>query len=90
MASWCAKNNIYQQTYYWNIQKLRAELCESFSISVALPEKSIEFKKLEVQTSIKNIQAVVIIHLPNASLEINNGASQQTVEVVILLLKNIC
>ncbi len=92
VASWCATNNVCQQTYYRNLQKLRAELCESFPIPVpaVLPEKPIEFKKLEVLTSIPNIQAAVIIHLPNASLEINNGASQQTVEAVLLALKNIC
>lgn len=90
VASWCERNSICQQTYYRNLQKLRAELCESFPIPVALPEKPIEFKKLEVQTSIQNIQAAVIVHLPNASLEINNGATQQTVEAVLLALKNIC
>lgn len=90
VASWCATNNICQQTYYRNLQKLRAELCESFPIPALLPEKPIEFKKLELQTSIPNIQAAVIIHLSNASLEINNGASQQTVEAVLLALKNIC
>ena len=93
VASWCERNNICQQTYYRNLQKLRAELCESFPIPVELPERPIEFKKLEVQTvqtSIQNIQAAVIIHLPNASLEINNGATQQIVESVLLALKNIC
>lgn len=60
VASWCATNNVCQQTYYRNLQKLRAELCESFPIPVpaVLPEKPIEFKKLEVLTSIPNIQAV--------------------------------
>ena len=50
VASWCATNNVCQQTYYRNLQKLRAELCESFPIPVpaVLPEKPIEFKKLEV------------------------------------------
>ena len=90
VASWCERNNICQQTYYRNLQKLRAELCESFPIPAVLPEKPIEFKKLELQTSIPNIQAAVIIHLPNASLEINNGATQQIVESVLLALKNIC
>ena len=92
VASWCATNNVCQQTYYRNLQKLRAELCESFPIPVpaVLSEKPIEFKKLEVLTSIPNIQAAVIIHLPNASLEINNGASQQTVEAVLLALKSLC
>ena len=90
VASWCERNNICQQTYYRSLQKLSAELCESFPIPVALSEKPNAFKKLEVQTFIQIVQAAVIIHLPNASLEINNGATQQIVESVLLALKNIC
>ena len=47
-------------------------------------------KKLEVRTPLPNTQAAVIIHFANASLEINNGATQQTVEAVLLALKNLC
>jgi len=90
ITSWCKSNNICEQTYYRNLQKLRAELCESFPVPVVKPEKPVEFKKLEVKTPLQNMQAAVIIHLPNASLEINNGATQQTVEAVLFALKNIC
>lgn len=48
------------------------------------------FKKLEVEASSSNTQAAIIIHLPAATLEIQNGAARQTVEVVLLALKSIC
>ena len=35
-------------------------------------------------------KAAVIIHLPNATLEVNEGASQQTVQAVLLALQNVC
>ena len=52
-------------------------------------EKPVLFKKLEVQSLI-NTQAAVIIHLPAATLEINNGATQQTIEMVLLALNCLC
>lgn len=90
VKAWCKSNNICEQTYYRNLQKLRAKLCESFPVPADKPEKTVEFKKLEVRTPLPNTQAAVIIHFANASLEINNGATQQTVEAVLLALKNLC
>lgn len=52
-------------------------------------EKPVLFKKLEVQTPI-HTQAAVIIHLPAASLEIHNGATQQIIETVLLALNCLC
>lgn len=48
------------------------------------------FQKLEVQAPVQSTKAAVIIRLPNAVLEINEGASQQTVQAVLLALQNIC
>ena len=53
-------------------------------------ESSTHFKQIEVQAPTANTQAAVIIHLPSATLEIQNGATQQTVEAVLLALKSIC
>lgn len=69
---------------------LRAKLCESFPVPVDKPEKPVEFKKIKVRTPLPNTQATVIIHFANELLEINIGSSQQTVEAVLLALKNLC
>ena len=90
ITAWCKQNDICEQTYYRNLKILREEICDSLPVSLSEPQKPVAFKKLEVQSPVANTQAAVIIHLPSASLEIQNGATQQTVEAVLLALKNIC
>ena len=90
VKSWCDLNQVKQATYYRYLKLLRQELCESLPIPAAEPEKAVTFKKLDVQSPVCNTQAAVIIHLSSASLEVQNGATQQTVEAVLLALKNIC
>lgn len=90
IAAWCKQNDICEQTYYRNLKKLREEICDSLPIPIKEQEKPVTFKKLEVQPPVKHTQAAVIIHLPSASLEIQNGATQETVEAVLLALQNIC
>lgn len=90
ITSWCKQNDICEQTYYRNLKLLREEICDSLPIPIKEPDKPVAFKKLEIQSPVPDTQAAVIIHLPTASLEIQNGATQQTVEAVLLALKNIC
>lgn len=90
LISECQSSGIIEQTYYKNLKKLREEICESLPATLDLSAKPTVFKKLEVQSPISGTQAAVIIHLPNASLEIQNGATRQTVEAVLLALKSIC
>lgn len=91
VVSWCAENGINIKTYYYWLRKLRLRTLQPPELPTekvtALP---INFKKLEVQSPIPNTQAAVIVHLPNASLEIQNGASQKTIEAVLLALNSIC
>lgn len=91
VKSWCKANGICEQTYYKNLKKLREELVETLPIPVDTSEntKPSVFKKLEVQSPLPDTQAAVIVRLPNVSLEIHNGATQQTVEAVLLALKQL-
>ena len=62
-------------------------------LPIVAPEtkpEPVTFKKLEVQSLVPDTQAAVIIHLFDATLEIHNGANQQTVEAVLLALKSVC
>lgn len=90
VRSWCETNGICVQTYYRNLRRFREEICESLPIPATEPENPAVFKKLEVQTPAPSLQAAVIIHLSAATIEVRNGTSQQTVEAVLLALKNIC
>lgn len=48
------------------------------------------FKQLEVQSPVPNTQAAVIIRLNGATVEVNEGTSQQTIQAVLLALQNVC
>ncbi len=88
---WCKQNDICEQTYYKYLKRFREEMIESLPLTV-VPEKEkpVVFKKMEVQSPIPDTRPAVIIRLPNAILEINEGTSQQTVQAVLLALQSIC
>lgn len=92
VKDWCAANDICEQTYYRNLKKIREELCSSLPAAVyaSKPDVPVAFKKLEVSPPIQSTKASVMLHLPNAVLEINEGASQQTVQAVLLALQSLC
>lgn len=90
VTAWCNLNGICEQTYYRNLKKLREELCENLPVPCQAPEKPVPFKKLEVMSPLPDTKAAVIIRLPNATLEVNEGASQQTVQAVLLALQSVC
>ncbi len=87
---WCIQNNISRHAYYYWLRKIRKQACESILPVFHKEEKTVDFAKLEVQTTKNDTHAAVIIHLSYAKLEVIEGASQQTVEAVLLALKNIC
>ena len=91
VVSWCEENNVNIKTYYYWLRKLRKqELCTK-ELPVPIPEeKPAVFKQLEVTSPLPNKQAAVIIRLPQATLEIADGASQQTIQAVLLALQNVC
>lgn len=86
---WCEANGVTHHAYYYWLRKVRKAACQDLSVTSEM-ESSTYFKQLEVQVPTANTQAAVIIHLPSATLEIQNGATQQTVEAVLLALKSIC
>ena len=90
VTAWCNKNNICEQTYYRNLKVLRAEICENFPIPTEISEKPVSFKKLEVQTPVTGTRAAIVIRLNGATVEVNEGTSQQTIQAVLLALQSIC
>lgn len=90
VTAWCRLNGICGQTYYRNLKKLREGLCQNLPIPAAAPEKPAAFKRLEVMSPLPDTKTAVTIHLPNATPEVNEGASQQTVQAVVLALQSVC
>ena len=91
VVNWCEENNINIKTYYYWLRKLRKlELCTK-ELPVPVPEeKPVVFKQLEVAAPLPNTRTAVIIRLPQATLEIADGASQQTIQAVLLALQGVC
>jgi hypothetical protein len=91
VTHWCKQNGICEQTYYKYLKRFREEIIESLPVPVVPEEeKPTVFKKLEIQSPIPDTRPAVIIRLLNATLEINEGTSQQTVQAVLLALQSIC
>lgn len=86
---WCDANGVTRHAYYYWLRKVRQSACQDLP-AVNEPQKITTFKRLEVQTPSAGAQAAVIIHLPTTTLEVQNGACQQTVEAVLLALKSLC
>jgi transposase-like protein len=86
---WCARHDVTKHAYYYWLRKIREEACEDLP-AVQEQSKPVSFKKLEITSPVPNTQAAVIIHLSSATIEVYDGTSQQTVEAVLLALRNIC
>ena len=91
VKKWCEQQGLKEQSYYYYLKKIREEELSKLPAQIPSEEtKPTVFKKLEVQTPMSGTQAAVIIRLPQATLEINEGASQQTVQAVLLALQSVC
>lgn len=93
VKAWCKANGIVEQTYYRNLKMLREEMLESLPAPIInddCTEKPTVFKKLEVTTPVENKKAAVVIRLGGATIEVNEGTSQQTIQAVLLALQGIC
>lgn len=59
---WCAQHDVSIKSYYW-LRKLRLRAMEEGHLPVVTSGKPVTFQKVEVQTSLPDRQAAVIIHL---------------------------
>lgn len=93
VTSWCESHDVGIKAYYYWLRKLRMATIQKSNPNalVEVPkEEPAVFKKLEVQTPVPNTQAAVVIHLNGATIEVNEGTSQQTIQAVLLALRDIC
>lgn len=73
VVKWCRQNEINPQTYYYHLRRLRERICEQVPVPMG-----------QVSESAK---AAVTIHSGNLSVEIADGTSSATIEVLIRALK---
>ena len=88
--AWCETNGISRNSYYYWLRKIREAAFHEFAVVEDLPSEPVVLKKLEVQTPVPDTRAAVIIRLGNATIEINEGTSQQTIQAVLLALQSVC
>ena len=89
VVAWCSQNNVNTKSYYYWLRKLRAMACETTQELPAIRDEQaivpLEFKQPKSSES-----AIITVHLSSVSIDIQNGASQTTIEAVLAALKNIC
>ena len=95
LAAWCEQNNVCTKSYYYWLRKIRLAALENSPVPTndlpaGVPEEKISFKKLEVASPVAGMSTAVVIHLPQATIEVAQGTDQQTVEAVLLALKSVC
>lgn len=94
VKAWCELHDINIKTYYYWLRKIRKAALEKSPVPAAsLPVRKddpVTFRKLEVQSPVSGMQAAIIVHLPQATLEVAQGTDQNTVEAVLLALKSVC
>ena len=94
VSAWCKANGIRTNTYYYRLKQVRESTLEKLHPAAdhqpEAEDTCISFKQLQVQSSVGSSRAAVIIHLPNAVLEVAPGTDQRTLETVLLALKSTC
>jgi hypothetical protein len=88
VVSWCSQNNVNAKSYYYWLRRLRSMVCETGELSTRSSDQQIvplAFKQTKTSTT-----AVITIHLPTVSVDIQDGTSRTTIETVLAVLKNIC
>ncbi len=93
VTAWCEANDIHIKTYYYWLRKVRNHTLQQMpALTEDLPadqeESPVIFKKLNAAAPLA--AAAVIIRLPNATIEVREGTSQQTVQAVLLALQAVC
>lgn len=94
VAEWCEANSIRTNTYYYRLKRVREHALKNIKHSSehqpVTTDIDISFKQLEVQSSVRSMHSAVIIHLPNATLEVASGTDHSTLEEVLIALRSVC
>jgi hypothetical protein len=99
VSSWCQEHNINMKSYYYWLRKIRTAACNSIPDLSNKPQSIVPLKiageAQPVFTKIKTpasepAQPAIILRFNSAVLEIQNGASNGTIENTLKALKSLC
>lgn len=87
VKQWCSNNDVSKAQYYYWLRKIREVTVSEIPVPAS---DAVSFRRLEVKPPLTGISRSVMIHLPQATVEVTDGVSQSTVEAVLLALKSTC
>jgi hypothetical protein len=87
IKTWCKQNNISETAYYYWLRRIRTNACQSGSLAIAKVDSQ---PIVPVASRPTRAPVPITIHLPSISIDINDGASRETIEAVLAALKIIC
>ena len=91
LYEWCEFRNVTKDMYYYWLRKIREQACDELVATNPIQKREVTpLKKLEVMAPVPNTTAAVIIRLNGATIEVNEGTSQQTIQAVLLALQSVC
>ena len=87
VKQWCNNNDVSKDQYYYWLRKIREMTVSEILVPVS---DTVSFRRLEVKPPLTGTRQSVMIHLPQATVEVPDGVYQSTVEAVLLALKSTC
>lgn len=88
VKAWCAEQGIKEQTYYrWQKQVWEARTSKELA---CVPSKAVTFAEYQPPVFSHKAAGGVIVHLDCSSVEIQNGADQETISATLQALKSLC
>ena len=95
IREWCKENGIAPKTYYYRLNKVRLRAMQEMpgnisSVPSVRHDNDVSFRQLEINAPSTAGSAAVALHVQNGTLEVMNGADKETIEAVLLALKEIC
>lgn len=91
IKNWCSQNGVSEHAYYYWLRRIRES-----AFPRHLPEahnestNPIVFAPLRVKEEPSSVHSPIIIHMPNADIEVGEGSSLRTLEMVLSALKKQC
>ncbi len=95
VSAWCQQNGVNIKTYYYWMRKIKREAFDALpeekktGVVSALPPVQSFAEIPQLSTSVSATTAI-ILHIGEATLEIQNGADPATVENTIRILRCLC
>jgi len=99
VIAWCKEHGISSKAYYYRLRRVREEIISGELVNkemmctqqATLPvESTVVFAEIPPPKKPVRGYPVIVMHLNNGTLEINNGAEQETIANVLKAMGSLC